>query len=122
MNTKRILILDDHETQSMLGLLLTGEGYQVATATSGSEAISLHRREPFDLIIIELVTSEKDGFETFMTLRREAGTTKLIAISNLGWVPAEITLKMARQLGAHATLAKPFDTKQILAAVQSALD
>jgi two-component system, NtrC family, response regulator GlrR len=121
-NAKRILILDDHETRSMLGLLLTEEGYHVTTANSGLEAISLQHRQAFDLIIIELAMNEKDGFETFMTLRREAASTKLIAVSNLGWVPAEITLKMARQLGAHATLAKPFDTKQMVAAVRDALN
>lgn len=121
-NAKRILILDDHETQSMLGLLLTEEGYHVTATNSGFEAISLQRRQPFDLIIIELAMNEKDGFETFITLRHEAHTTRLIAVSNSGWVPAEITLKMARQLGAHATLAKPFDTKLMVAAVREALN
>jgi CheY-like chemotaxis protein len=118
---KRILVLDDDtETQGMLGLL-TGKGYKLTRTASGGEAVSLHRQNPFDLVIIELLLPDYDGFEAFSELRRAAVPPKFIAVAKAGWAAADICLKMAKQLGANETLAKPFDSDQLLKAVEKAL-
>jgi len=118
---KRILVLDDDpETQGMLGLLV-GKGYKLTRTASGAEAISLHRQNPFDLVIIELLLPDYDGFEAFSELRRAAVPPKFIAIAKAGWAAADICLKMAKQLGANETLAKPFDSEQLLKAVEKIL-
>jgi DNA-binding response OmpR family regulator len=122
LTSKRILILDDDiAMRTMLGLLLTGQGYEVMLVSDSLEAISLHRQKPFDLVILELVLNGSDGFETFTKLRDVALPTKFIAISKSTWVPTEVHLKMARQIGAHETLAKPFTAEQMLDAVRNAL-
>jgi len=118
---KRILVLDDDtETQGMLGLLV-GKGYKITRTASGAEALSLHRQSPFDLVVIELLLPDYDGFETFSELRRAAVPPKFIAIAKAGWAAADICLKMAKQLGANETLSKPFDAEQLLQAVEKAL-
>jgi CheY-like chemotaxis protein len=118
---KRILVLDDDsETQGMLALL-AGKGYKLTRTASGAEAISLHRQNPFDLVIIELLLPDYDGFEAFSELRRAAVPPKFIAIAKAGWAAADICLKMAKQLGAHETLSKPFDSEQLLTAVEKTL-
>lgn len=118
---RRILILDDDkDLQSVLGLLLTSEGYHVAYAASGPEAVNLHKKKPFDLIVMELLLRSNDGFETFAELRRTA-SPKLIITAKSSWMPVEVHLKTARQLGAHETLAKPFPPEDILKAVRNAL-
>lgn len=123
LTSKRILILDDDEAmRTLLGFLLTGRGCEVVLVADSSEAISLHRQNPFDLVILELLLNNSDGFETFTTLRNIALPTKFIAISKSTWVPPEVHLKMARQIGAHETLAKPFTAERMLDTVQNALD
>src|SRR6185312_14058572 len=113
--SERILILDDdNEMRHMLGLLLTAEGYQITPATNGLEAISLHRQSPFDVAIIELAMAGNDGFEALIDLRRTESPPKFIAIARTSWTPAEVYLKMAKQLGAHETLSKPFTGNQLL--------
>jgi CheY-like chemotaxis protein len=118
---KRILVLDDDsETQGMLGLLV-GKGYKITRTAKGAEAISLHRQNPFDLVIIELLLPDYDGFETFSELRHAFVPPKFIAIAKAGWAAADICLKMAKQLGANETLAKPFGAEDLLEAVEKVL-
>lgn len=122
--TKRILLLDDEsETQAMLALL-TDKGdksYHITRAASGAEAVSLHRENPFDLVIIELLLPEYNGFEAFSELRRTSSPPKFIATAKAEWATADICLRMAKQLGAHEILAKPFPSEHLIAAVEKIL-
>lgn len=117
--SKRILILDDDEMRNMLQLLLTAEGHSVTTVTGGSEAVSLHQKNPFDLAIIELFMTGCNGFEVFAKLRHGASPPKFIVTAKSVRIPSEDYLKVAKRLGAHETLAKPFIAEQLLAAVRS---
>jgi DNA-binding response OmpR family regulator len=121
--TKRILILDDDvEMQAMLKLLLAGEGYQVTCTTNGQEAISLYRENLFDLVIIELLLAKSDGFQTLVELRNTTPPPKFIATAKSGLMPPDVHLKMARHLGAHETLSKPFVPEHLLIAVRNSLN
>ncbi len=107
---KRILLADDDtELRTMLGLMLTGEGYKVSHTVCAREAIALHQHQPFDLVITELGIN---GFETLKELRRHSSPAKLIATSKPGWMPANLCLRMAEHLGAHSVLAKPFQPEE----------
>jgi CheY-like chemotaxis protein len=120
---KRILVLDDDkETRTMFGLMLEDEGHHVTHAVSGPEAISLHQKRPFDLVVMELLLSGNDGFETFAELRRAASPPKFIVTARSSWTPVELHLKTVRQLGAHETFAKPFPPEQLIAAVRNVLE
>jgi CheY-like chemotaxis protein len=120
--SKRILVLDDDKKmRTIVGLLLAGEGYDVSYAANSAEAIALHQKKPFDLIVMELLLTSNDGFETFAELRR-VSPSKLIVTAKSSWMPVEIHFKTAKQLGAHETLAKPFEPDKMLSAVKSALD
>jgi len=119
----RILVVDnDVNLRIMLALMLAGHGYEVGQADNGEEALSLHRRQPFDLIITELAVGGKDGFQTILELRRGPVRAKVIATARMNWLPADFCLRMAEHLGAHSVLAKPYEPEQLLAAVRSALD
>jgi len=121
-NRKRVLILDDDEkVRTMFGSWLTEEGYNVTHTADASEAISLHRKNPFDVAVIELALGNYNGFEAFAALRRGTSPPKVIATSKSSRTPAEVHLKMARHLGAHETLAKPFTSTQLLATVRALL-
>jgi CheY-like chemotaxis protein len=112
---KRILVVeDDAEMRQLFGLLLNGDGHEVTVCANGAEAMSLYRKSPFDLIVLELLLTEHDGFETLIKLRRLASPPKIIVTTRSSWTAAEVFFKMAKQLGAHETLAKPFTAEQFL--------
>jgi CheY-like chemotaxis protein len=113
--SKRILVVDDDaEMRLMFGLLLTGQGYQVVSCATGTEALSLYRKNSFDVVVIELLLAEHDGFETLMKLRREPSQPRIMVTTRSSWTASDIFFKMAKQLGAHEALAKPFTGEQFL--------
>lgn len=120
---KRVLVVDDDkDTHSLFEPVLAGAGFQVTCVHSGLEAIALHRRNPYDLVIIELLLPDNDGFETLAELRRMASPPKFIATAKSSWMPVEVYSKMAKQLGVHGTLAKPFSSDQLLSVVEKVMD
>ncbi|MEI9865500.1 MAG: response regulator [Limisphaerales bacterium] len=122
-SNRNILVVDDnHELRTSMGLMLANEGYAVSHATNGHEALSLYRSSPFDLVIAELTLRGRDSFQTIMELRRQPVPAKWIATARTGWMSADFCLRMAEHLGAHHTLARPFASEQLLAAVRSALE
>jgi len=118
----RILLVDDEtDLRTMLGLMLAEEGYEISHAGNGKDALKLHRENPFHLIVTELILKDKDGFETLAELRRHSAPTRFIATAKASWLPPELFRQMARQLGAHSALSKPFEPQELIAAVQKAL-
>ncbi|HTV42425.1 MAG TPA: response regulator [Candidatus Sulfotelmatobacter sp.] len=120
---KRVLVLDDdRDLRTMFSLLLSKDGYRVTQAQAGREAIALHREEPFDLMIVELLLPENEGFDTLSELRKLPSPPRTIATAKPGWMPVEVYSKMAKQLGVHGTLAKPFQPEQLLALVREVME
>lgn len=118
----RILVIDDEElVRSALRLMLEFHGHEVTGACNGEEGIALHEKEPFDLIITDILMPRKEGVETIMELKRDYEDLKIIAISGGGKTRVIDYLKTARLLGADVTLAKPFDNAELLAAVETCL-
>ena len=96
-------------------------GYQVHQASNGNEALKIHRRHPVDVMIVELVLPEKDGFELLMEMRAQSFMPKFIAIAGGGIFPMQVCLRAAKQLGAHHVLIKPFQPEHLLATVSQLL-
>jgi DNA-binding response OmpR family regulator len=122
LNRHILLVDDDEELRTMLGLLLTSEGYTVSHATNGQQAISLCRSRPCDLVITELTVGGRDSFQTILELRRHPTPPKFIATARTGWMPPDFCLRMAEHLGAHSVLAKPYKPEQLIQAVRNALE
>jgi YesN/AraC family two-component response regulator len=119
----RILIIDDEAMiLNLIKKILEREEYEIITASNGKDGIKIHRKNPADLIITDLIMPDKEGIETIMELRRDFQNVKIIAISGGGKVNPETYLQMAKTLGAIKTLAKPFDRKDLLKTVQELLD
>jgi CheY-like chemotaxis protein len=120
---KRVLVLDDDkELRTTFSLLLSKDSYRVTQAYTGREAIAMHQKEPFDLVVIELLLPNNEGFETLTELRKLPSPPKTIATARPGWMPVDVYTKMAGQLGVHGTLAKPFEPEQLLAIVRDVLE
>jgi len=79
--TRALVVEDDDATREMLKRLLVGEGWTVGTATNGREALERLSAEPPDLILLDLLMPEMDGFEFLAKLRESpahAGTPVII--------------------------------------------
>jgi DNA-binding response OmpR family regulator len=120
--SKRILIIDDDlEMQGFFAFLLNDEACSVIHAKNAAEASALHLEDPFDLAVVELLLPNKEGLKALMDLRRLPSPPKFIATAKSSWMPAEVYTKMAKQLGVHATLAKPFELGELITVVRGVL-
>jgi DNA-binding response OmpR family regulator len=113
---------DDNQLRTMLKFLLTSSGYEVWEAPNGRQVCELHQQHRFDLVITDLVMPDKEGLEVIMDLRRSDRNVRIIAMSGAVEGRSEDYLKLARKLGAHFTLAKPFGNQEFLEAVGLALE
>ncbi|WP_425148107.1 response regulator [Deinococcus sp.] len=102
---KRLLIADDEvQILELLDLSLTNAGFCVATAASGPQALKLLRAGRFDLVILDVLMSPWDGFETARHLRSVPTCPPIIFLTG---VPGMPEAQGGLPLGA-ACLSKPF--------------
>jgi DNA-binding response OmpR family regulator len=115
-----LLIEDDEPLRQILALALVNAGHTVAEAADGNQGIERFREAPPDLVITDIVMPGREGIETIMALRREAPRLPIIAISGAANY-ARVYLGMAAKLGAQRILSKPFNTADLLAAINEVL-
>jgi len=119
---KRILVIDDEAMiRDMISAILTDAGYQVIVAANGAEGLEALESQAVDLIMTDILMPEKEGIETILEVRKTRPGMKIMAISGGGRVHNFDPLSIAGKIGADATLAKPFEPEQLLAAVENAI-
>ena len=112
----RILVVDDEVLiQNILRKILEKEGYQVRTATSGSEALKLMAAEPADIVISDVRMPEMDGFELLKQLKESYPASGVIMMT--GFSDA-YSIKDALLLGADEYVTKPFKSYEIALIVE----
>jgi len=120
---KRILVIDDDsQMREMLRKVLERAGYDVEDAADGKIGTKIHRQEPVDLVVTDLIMPEKEGIETIREFRRDFPQLKIIAISGGGRIGANGYLSVAKTMGAHRIFSKPFDLKKFAETVKELLD
>jgi DNA-binding response OmpR family regulator len=119
--TGTILIVDD---DAMLIEAITSAleraGYQVMAATTGANALEMARREPVDLILLDLVLPGMDGLEVCRELRRGKETATL-PILILTAKSEEIDKVVGLEVGADDYLTKPFGRRELVSRVRALL-
>ena len=107
----RILAVDDQRYfRELIEGLLTGEGYQVQTASSGDEALHILEREDFDVIITDLVMPGIDGTELVERVKERNPEQEIIMVT--GVVDVKTAVETMKQ-GATDYILKPFDRKTL---------
>jgi len=119
--TDILIIEDDVLLRQALARLLERSSYQVREAGNGMEGLKCMRECPAPLVITDILMPEMEGIETIRHLRRFFPETKIIAMSGGGKVGPHLYLKIAAELGAHKTLAKPFLPWTFVQSVQELL-
>ena len=95
---KKILIVEDERPLShALELKMTHEGYEVQTALSGAEGLRESLTGKYDLILLDLIMPEIDGFGVLQSLKDKGITAPVIVLSNLGQEEDKVR---AKSLGA----------------------
>ena len=118
---KRILIVDD-EPNILLSLefLMKRAGYAVALARDGAEALTALDGEPPDLMLLDVMMPELDGYEicAHARVRPAWDTTRIVMLTARG---REAERERGRTLGADAYIIKPFSTRELVLQVQRML-
>jgi two-component system response regulator PilR (NtrC family) len=115
-----ILVVDDESSmREFLEIMLNKEGYQVATAAGGGEAIDLLKKSDFDLVITDIRMKEIDGLEVLKKCKELHPNTIVILISAYA---STSTAVEAMKWGAYDYLPKPFKVSEIKDVIRDALE
>jgi DNA-binding NtrC family response regulator len=115
----RVLIVDDEKSiRRVLRVLLEDQGYEVAEAASGEEAVSVFERAPAEAVVIDLRLPGIDGLEALGRIRR-LGAPAAIVMTAHGSIQSAVA---AVRQGAYDYLTKPFDNDELLLTLKRALE
>ena len=110
-----ILVAEDHlDSRDAMRALLEAFGYRVLVAVDGREAVDLAIREGPDLVLMDIMMPEMDGFEATRALRGDARTANMPIIAVTAMEGAQ---QLALQAGADDFVRKPVDIRGLVAKV-----
>lgn len=113
-----ILVVDDKlSVRAMLRDYLTEKGYRVVVATNGRQALFAARHEQPDLILLDVMMPEVDGFSFLEQYRRESDTPVIFLTASM----EEVSKVKGLELGGDDYLTKPFGLAELLARVRAVL-
>lgn len=116
--SKTILVVDDEKRiLSLLKAYLEQQGFQVVTAVNGQEAIYTARHEKPDLIILDIMMPEMDGFEFMRQHRKERETPIILLTARV----EENDKVIGLELGADDYVTKPFSPRELTSRVRAVL-
>lgn len=123
-NAKKGIILvidDDTMVRRMLCQALQKMSYNTVEAPTGRSGIQEFQKYSPDIVITDIVMPDENGFETILKIRCMKPGVKIIAMSSGGAQGKGDFLETAQELGAHATIKKPFTVADIETALVAAL-
>jgi CheY-like chemotaxis protein len=115
---QRILVVDDEPTiRSLVAQLLDDEGFEVARASDGADALKvISANEPFDLVILDMWMPVMNGWQFAEALRERQMPLPIVVMT----AASEARLRAA-ELGATGFIGKPFDVDDLVRVVRNAL-
>lgn len=117
----RILIVDDTPRNiQVLGTILKEQGYQINVAQNGLQALDVVQKVTPDIILLDVMMPELDGFETCQRLKADPATENIPVIFLTAKVETEDVIR-GFELGAVDYVTKPFNPTELLARVDTHL-
>src|SRR3954462_4284337 len=113
----RVLVVeDDSATAKSIELMLKSEGFVCDTTSLGEDGLEIGKLYDYDIIILDLMLPDMDGYEVLKRLRAARIKTPILILSGL----AELDNKIkGLGFGADDYLTKPFDKRELIARVQA---
>jgi DNA-binding response OmpR family regulator len=119
---KRILVVDDDENiLSLERTILEQKGFAVTTADSGAEALEILGKEDFDLVLLDVMMPEIDGFTVCRRIKEEPRTKEIPVIFLTAKGGGE-ALAEGFESGAIMYINKPFTANKLLTIVNTMLE
>ncbi|MFO7760639.1 MAG: response regulator [Thermodesulfobacteriota bacterium] len=120
-DSPKILCADDEiNNLNILESMLTPKGYEVITAADGIEALSYIDKHKVDLVLLDIVMPEMDGFEVCRRIKSEKNLINIPVIMITGLTSRKDRIK-GIEAGAEEFLSKPFDKTEVLARIKMLL-
>jgi two-component system alkaline phosphatase synthesis response regulator PhoP len=115
---KTILVVDDKSSvRTLVRDYLTAEGFRVAAAENGRDALYVARHEKPDLILLDIMMPEMDGYEFLRLHRKERNTPVILLTARL----EESDKVLGLELGADDYVTKPFGMRELVSRIRAVL-
>ena len=111
-----LLIEDDSAVAQSIELMLKSESFNVYTTDLGEEGVDLGKLYDYDIIILDLMLPDIDGYEVLRRLRAARVRTPILILSGLGELDHKLK---GLGFGADDFLTKPFDRRELIARIQA---
>jgi two-component system cell cycle response regulator CtrA len=111
-----LLIEDDQSTAKSIELMLKSDGYVVDTTDMGEDGLEIGKLYEYDIIILDLMLPDLDGYEVLKRLRAAKVETPILILSGLSELDSKLK---GLGFGADDYLTKPFDKRELLARIQA---
>jgi len=119
MATGRILLVEDRDSlRRLLARALADDGYEVAAAATGGDAVRLLGERPFDLVLTDLKLPDRSGPEVLAASRQAQPRVPVVVLTGYGSIGAAVE---AMKLGAHDFLEKPLELPDLARLVAQAI-
>lgn len=119
MAKKKIVVVDDEQNiLDLVGMILEAEGFTVSKALSGTEGIKMAQKEHPDLVLLDIMMPEMDGWVVYRKLKEDS-KTKDIPVAMLTVKAQTIDKEMALDvIGVEDYITKPFTPDELVERVQ----
>ncbi len=116
-----VLVVDDNEmNRDTLARRLRQQGFTIEMAANGVEALEMARQKQYDLVLLDIMMPEMDGYEVLQTMKSEEGLKSIPVIMISALEEIESVMR-CMELGAEDYLTKPFDPVLLKAAIARCL-
>ena len=113
-----LVVDDDKNTRRLMQAVLEAEGYGVSTAGNGEEALAVMDRESVDLVVLDIMMPQMDGYEFTKTLRAADNNLPILMVS-AKQLPAD--RKQGFLVGTDDYMTKPIDEEEMLLRIKALL-
>jgi DNA-binding response OmpR family regulator len=117
MNQKLLVVDDDQNIREIAKLTLEEEGYSVDTANDAEEALEAIRRNPPDLLVLDVMLPGRDGFELTREIRKSSNMPIILVTAKTDTIDKVVGLES----GADDYVTKPFEMRELLARMRALL-
>jgi two-component system cell cycle response regulator CtrA len=115
----RVLLVEDDVTASRgISLMLRGHGAIVDETDTGEEALELARRYDYDIVVLDLMLPDMEGYEVVRRMRGARVETPVLILSGLTRPQAKVK---GFGMGADDYITKPFDKSELIARIQAVI-